>query len=202
MVVGFEEIYRSAFPGETALEAFVACVERSFVDPERTPAKIILHQAGRMVRVGDELRGIEPGSHAFQVMFLTIAAEAVAKLYFDFREEGESRKYAQRFFGEICEERDRERLNRAFWALRSGRYLSSDEAVNFLYDVRCDLAHEAKYDTFYLEVQPGVQHFIPGWRGGEPLRVEITLDEIRRIVLKGAVVACRKRLPPETDCLY
>ena len=134
---------------------------------------------------------------ALQVLFYFIAAESVSKRETNFQGRGESKRHVVRFFGDVCDERARKRLDRAFSRLDK-TYLTWEEAVEFLYGVRCDVAHEGAYDELTLDVEPGRQWYTPG--GGEPLGVHITLPELREIILGGAIRACNTMLPSGHEC--
>jgi hypothetical protein len=156
---------------------------------------MILHQAARMVWLADRIDKVARGRPALQVLFYLIAAEAVAKIAFQFKKVGQSKRYVKRFFGEICSKVHRTRLARAF-SYSGIRFLSPESAVDLLYGVRCNVAHEGMYYNFNLMDDDNIlttTHV----QGQENLVSHITLEEIRRVVLEGALLGAKKRLAAE-----
>ena len=176
MEVDFEALYGDAFPEDPGIRTFVCCVENASIDPEKSRAKITLNTAARNVWIADRLEEIAPGRQALQVLFYMVAAEAVAKLFIGYAGRGASKKHVMLFFAENCDDAARERLDKAFRRLDES-FLTWKESVEFLYQVRCDVAHEGVFDHLGLEVQPGVQWYTPSEDG--PLGVCITPREIR-----------------------
>jgi hypothetical protein len=162
-----------------------------------------------MLWLSDQIERLAAGRPAFQILFYLIAGELVAKIVFNFRGEGGSRKHVHRFFEEICSG-DRSRLANAFFELggRGRRYLSREEVVDVLYEVRCDVVHEGRYYDFNMRStgHPMRTHrvlrkpqqissrscFVPGWPFN--LYTELSVSELREIVLRGVVTATRKLL--------
>jgi len=154
-----------------------------------TPARVVMHQAARMVWLGDQIDQVARGRPALQILFFMIAAEAVAKLADGFEDEGQSRKYVRRFFLNICSDDHRARLAGALCG--SVGWLSAEEVVDFLYDVRCDVAHRGKYFDLHLP-RPELDEaeLVVNWRE-KTLFATITIGELRRIVLEGTVLAAK-----------
>src|ERR1022692_3289789 len=61
--------------------------------PSKNDAKVILHQGGRMVWLGDRGDEVASGRPAFQILFYLIAAELVAKIADGFEGKYKSGKY-------------------------------------------------------------------------------------------------------------
>jgi len=204
--IDFVSLYRPVF--RTLAECQEFCQHVESLPPPSQP-KIMLHQAGRMLWLADQIEGVAAGRPAFQILFYLVAGELVAKIVFNFRGEGESRKYVHRFFEEICSG-DRSRLANGFFELegRGRRYLSCEEVVDVLYDVRCDVVHEGRYYDFNMRRtgHPMRTHrvlakrqpissqscSVPAWPVN--LRTELSASELREIVLRGVVTATRKLL--------
>jgi hypothetical protein len=186
--IDFAEFYAAALPDSTGIREFVRKVDA--LGPEHNEAKIVLHQAARMVWLGDRLDEVAHGRPALQVLFYLIAAEATAKIVFGFAGEGKSRHYVWRFFADICSDKHRARLGQAF---SSVVFLSWERAVDVLYRVRCNVAHVGMYYSFNLPLEgdsvPIVTHVGPG-----NCVSHITLSGLRRITLEGAVLGCQKVL--------
>ncbi len=181
--IDFAAFYAEVFPSLDAAKAFYSELDLL------PPAKTVFHQVARMVWLADQIDEVARGRPAFQVLFYFIAAELVAKLRFQFKGEGESRKYVHRFFAEICDEGTRNRLSRSFCRLPYGD-LTSDEVVNLLYRIRSDVVHEGMYYCFELKLEEDncaqVVHV-----DGVSFSTTLTIQELRRMILKGAVSASK-----------
>src|SRR5260370_22200672 len=149
--IDFPLFYAEVFPSLDAAKTFYKQLED--LPPEKNAAKIVFHQAARMVWLADQIDEVARGRPALQILFYLIAAELVAKITFDFQGEGESRKYVRRFFAEICSNDTRARLAKSFSGTHSVP-LSSQDAVDLLYNIACDVAHEGNYSSFHLPL-PG-----------------------------------------------
>ncbi len=107
-------------------------------------ALLIMNHTARLLWLADRVERVARGRPGLQIMFFMIAAEAVAKLFDDYAGEGDSKRYALRFFASICSQEHRDRLV----ALSSGlpHAGSSPTAVaEHLYRIRCDVAHRWRY---------------------------------------------------------
>jgi hypothetical protein len=207
--IDYSEFYAPAFSDPAEARKFVEDAE-NFKDQDPLPARII-HQAARMLWLADKMDDIAPERPALQVLFFLIAAEAVAKMVFGFSGQGKSREYVGKFFEEICDESHRQRLGAAYKRIlpssnfrrHSDLRVTREEAVNFLYDVRCDVVHEGQYFmTMPLKTSADshLNAIVTVWdtkNQKEPefgLSVFMTAAELRQIVLKGAVNGCRKAM--------
>ncbi len=195
--INFAMLYLPAFANIKESQKFVDQVEST----PKNNAKVILHQAGRMIWLGDQIDKVAAGRPALQILFFMIAAEAVAKMVFDYKDEGKSKAFSKRFFSDICDERHRKTLGAAFaWgsskAFPRGGLLSWEETTELLYAVRCDVAHRGKYYDLHLKQQRDSEQtdvISHKWKD-RPIIARITLQDIRRIVLQGAIRGCRKVL--------
>ena len=157
-------------------------------------AKIILHQAARMLWLSDRVDEVSRGRPALRILFFAIAAEAVAKLTDGFEGEGKSRAYVQHIFREICSDEHRSLLGRAFQS-SAGQWLSPLDAVDFLYDVRCDVAHRGQYYDLNLPRPEVGETELFTSSAGDSLIAHLTASQLRQIVLEGAVLAARRLNP-------
>src|SRR5574337_1948541 len=196
--INFVEFYAPAFSNAAAAQAFVACVEA--ISAQQSKAKIVLHQAARMLWLADHIEPFARGRPALLILFYVIAAEAVAKLVKGFQGEGESKKHVRLFFEEICSAHHRSILADAFRKSVGGSALSLRETVDLLYDVRCDVVHEGQYFVFTLP-EPSDTSALLTVYGGQSLIPKITASELRRIVLEGALVGAAQLLPRDSLCL-
>ena len=189
------DFYSPAFPNKQETREFV-----TYVKSLEHPAKVILHQAARMLYLAEIVH--QPGRPALEVLFFLIAAEAVAKSVFNFEGEGESRRYVKRFFQEICNDKHKTLLSQAFkkqiaeTGFVSDDYLTLDETIDFLYDVRCDIVHRGIYfDNLWLKEKRSDENLLFQWKNLQYISPDISTNSLRKIVLEGAVLGCRIALP-------
>jgi hypothetical protein len=185
--IDFEEFYRPLFPTEAECKQFSDRVENA-PDSQR-PVKEVFHQAARLTWLGDRINEIAAGRPALQILFYLITAETIAKLTYRFEGRGRSREYVHAFFEKLCSSGDQSILANAFSESPSRRALSLSEAVDLLYDVRCDVAHRGMYYVFNLPIEG---HDYPELviLGDMSVETMLTLGTLRQIVLRGAVRAC------------
>lgn len=188
--------YSRAFQSRGGASDFVRCVED--VPVEKSKAKIVLYQAARMLWLGEQIETIAKARPAFQVLFQLIAAELVAKLAYDFKGDGQSRKHVHLFFEEICSDGHRGVMTGLFRDPR-GPAITLPGIVDLLYDIRCDVVHEGRYFTFTM----------PDERGGVPLVTIIgerhliaraPICDLHQVVLEGAILGALRLLPEESPC--
>jgi hypothetical protein len=193
--IDFPAFYEEVFPNLEAAKDFYSKVDA--LPPEKNAAKIVLHQAARMVWLADQIDTVARGRPAFQILFYLIAAELVAKITFNFKSEGESKNYVRRFFSEICSDQAKARLGTSFNQTPFGT-VTLEEAVDLLYRIRCDVVHEGMYYAFQLPCDkqefPELVHI-----NGTSFTTNITIREIRRMVLEGAVLASERLLEAVQD---
>jgi hypothetical protein len=185
--IDFPELYAPVFGSLAASTEFFETIQ-SLPDSKKD-AKVVLHQAGRMVWLADMIDEVARGRPAFQVLFYLVAAELVAKIAVGFEGEGQSRSHVQKFFTEICSSESKQRLS---WAFRhaGGAYLSLAATVDLLYKVRCDVVHRGQYYTFSLQRSESSIPMLSSVGEHSPIS-EISLPDLRQIVLEGAVLAAK-----------
>jgi hypothetical protein len=187
------ELYRPVFADTKATREFCETVEN--LPPTQNKPKILLHQATRMIWLADQIERVAAGRPAFQILFYLIAAELVAKIVFNFGGEGQSRKYVHRFFTEICSDESKKKLAQAF-RHNTGQHLSFGQAVDLLYNVRCSVVHEGRYFEFTLRRETDGFSVLTGY---DDTLTDMTIGEIRQIVLEGAILGCRKLLESSSE---
>jgi hypothetical protein len=184
--IDFSAFYVPVFDG--SLEASSKFYEAVAEQGVNRDAKIILHQAARMVWLADRIEEVAAGRPSFQVLLYLTAAELVAKIVSRFEGEGESKKHVRKFFCEICEPPQRDRLGTAFRAV-GGTFLTLEKTVDYLYEIRCDVVHRGQYYTFSLRT--GGIPLLTG-TGSNDVIAEISLPELRQIILAGTVSAAKQ----------
>ena len=192
--IDFPAFYTEVFPNLEAAKSFYEQLED--LPPEKNAGKIVFHQAARMIWLADQIDEVARGRPAFQVMFYLTTAELVAKVRFDFNGEGESRKHVHRFFGELCSDATRTKLAKSFTRLRYGE-VPFTEVVDLLYDIRCDVVHRGMYYGFQLAM-PGDDFPQMVHMNETSFTTNLTIPELRHMVLEGAVLASRKLLDAAT----
>jgi hypothetical protein len=196
--------FRPYFPIEGEAAAFVdRCerINRDYRTPEEmddsTP-KIMMHQTARLIVISDAVRRLDGAHDPLSLMFMLICAECVAKLFENQPQDGRSRHYVRTFFEEHVLPEDRQKLIESFLRTRPAR-MTYREIVDLLYDIRCDVAHEGRYWGFSFpdaQTTRAILNLHPKHRQGkQPVTVMMTLDELKRIVVRGCIAATNKRLP-------
>lgn len=225
--INHTEMYRGVFDNDPEkAKSFIDAVKKKAAkDPDAHRAKLILHETSRMVWLADRIdrKDIAYYRPAFQVLFYVISAEAVAKRFDDFREEGFSAAYVQKFFKEHCTGGARAMLGKAFSLGRTTGFVKWENVVDLLYDIRCRLAHEGRYSSLMLPEKSGKPVLCvdwgtvedkglppqppkpsskkgkgklkPKWKAPDQMYAHITVKELRRIILEGAVEAAKKLVP-------
>ncbi len=193
--IDYPVFYATVFPSVDAARSFYKRLED--LPPEKNAAKIVFHQAARMVWLADQIDEVARGRPAFQVLFYLTSAELVAKITFDFKGEGDSKKHVHRFFTEICSDNTREKLAMAFSRLPYGE-VTPTEVVNLLYDIRCDVVHRGMYYGFQLAM-PGDDFSQLTHTNGISFTTNLTIPELRHMVLEGAVLASKRLLKEAHD---
>jgi hypothetical protein len=71
---------------------------------------------------------------------------------------------------------------------RTSEFLSTREAIDILYEVRCDVVHEGKYwsSVIFMREERMMLHRERGVIAG------ISIEEIRTLIVSGTVTACLK----------
>jgi hypothetical protein len=185
--IDFEQFYRSLFRTEAESASFSSRVENA---PEaQRPVKIVFHQAARLVWLGDRINEVAAGRPALQVLFYLIAAETIAKLTYKFDGRGQSRDYVRAFFEKLSRNADQLVLANAFYESPPSRRLNLREAIDLLYDVRCDVAHRGMYYVFALPMDNEETPQLVSL-GDRTVETRLSLNALRDIILKGAIRSC------------
>ena len=192
--IDFQEFYSPAFSTPAEIRAFLEHAQGTAIGV--SPATRILHQAARMIWLGDQLEPVAASRPALQVLFYLIAAEASAKLLRGFADEGQSRAHVRLFFEEICSDQHRLALVSGFRLASHAGIAPIRAVVDLLYDIRCDVVHEGRYFEFQMQ-EPGEPPCISGVRD-EVITVRMSIRDLRQVVLEGAVRAARQAMGSES----
>lgn len=182
--------YRPHFDDPQSLSDFVESCQA--LAPPNHSAKIMMHQARRLVELADAMEAVRPGRDALKVFFLIVCAEALAKLADGATDEGRSRAYTRRFFDECTLACDRQLLEQSFVGVDDDgfpRFLSLGDVIDVLYNVRCDVAHEGRYWEFTF-----CDNGIPMINSNPEIEVRLSYQEFRNVLVRAAINAIRSVL--------
>ena len=185
--------YKPHFPSQLAAEQFVEACENLEPSGANHLAKIMMHQAQRLVTIVDDLPKFRPNQEPLQVLFLLMCVENISKLHDGFSGEGKSRHYVQRFFATFLSTRGKDAISYGF-TMNADRLprLGFSKAVDLLYDIRCDVVHEGNYTDFaFHDGQDSMVNTNPD------VIAEIRFALIRNIVVEGCINAIRDKLANE-----
>lgn len=195
--INYGNVLKSAFADSSEAERFVNSVEE--VSAKFNTPAVIIHQAARLVWLADRIEEVAKARPALQIFFFLIAAEAVTKLFYKYRGEGKSKAYVKKFFHELCTDEHRKQLSSAIKI--DEVFMTADECVNFLYKIRCDVAHEGRYFQLFLPettIPPDTSLVQSDSIGCyyDDARVDtyISASALREIIVQGSVRASRMSL--------
>lgn len=151
--------------------------------------KLMLHQTYRLVSLANDILIIRPGKESLQLLFLLICAEHIAKLYYNYSEDGKSKYYTKIFFSHIIGDADKQKLERSFCTDRL-EPMSAEDIANALYNVRCGVVHEGNYWDFHFH--DGKTQML---NINQNMMVKITVNEFKAIVVNGCINAVRNYSP-------
>lgn len=177
------DFYEPFFQSREAARAFVERCESLTPDDPNHIAKIIMHQAQRLVSIADDLPKIRSQRESLQLVFLLICAEHIGKLHAGFKGEGKSRAYVQDFFHNFLSDDDRYKLETGFSDYNS-QLLGLKQVIDLLYQVRCDVVHEGRYWGFTFH-----DGDTPKLNGEPDVIVNLQFRELRDIIIRGCVKA-------------
>jgi hypothetical protein len=182
--------YRPHFPSQMAAEEFVDACEKLQPSAPNHVAKIMMHQAQRLVSIVDDLPKFRPHQEPLQVLFLVMCAENIAKLHDGFSGEGKSRYYVKKFFANFLSQTDKDAISYGFTVNAAPLPpFGFSKAVDLLYDIRCDVVHEGNYTDFaFHDGQTPMVNTNP------EVIAEIRLGQVRDIVVRGCIFAIKDKL--------
>jgi hypothetical protein len=183
--------YLRYFPTETETRDFINACEQQL--PPNNTAKILMHQAQRLISLSDDIIKIRPHTDSLRLLFLLMCAENIAKLHDGFTGEGLSRKYVHKFFTDFLSDNDEQGLGAGFRDNSASAHLlptlGLNKAVDMLYEIRCDAVHEGKFWSFAFH--DGTMSMV---NTDPDVIAEITFDSLRDIVVRGSINATRSKL--------
>ena len=184
--------YLPYFPTETDARAFVESSEQ--LPPSNNTAKILMHQAQRLISLSDDILQIRRHTDSLRLLFLMMCAENVAKLHAGFAGAGESRNYVRRFFNQFLSAEDKATLGAGFRDNSASAHLlptlGLEKAVDMLYEIRCDVVHEGEFWSFAFH--DGTMSMV---NTNPDVIADITFKNLRDIVVRGCINAIKSKLP-------
>ncbi len=181
------DFYRPYFADKTRLQTFVtSCAAQT--GPTRA-AKLIMHQVRRLVMLADEMETVRTARDSLTIFWYIVCAEAASKLQADYDKAKKSKIHVRRFFREFASSADKEVLARGFQRPEHAEPMTLIEAVDTLYAVRCDVAHEGNYWDFTLAQGLDMINVSP------PAVVSLTSQTLRDILVRTGINAAQSRLP-------
>jgi hypothetical protein len=178
-------LYEPFFESEIEARTFAESFESLKLGNPLHPAKIMMHQAQRLVSFADDLFKIRKNNETLPLLFLLICAENIAKLSDNFNGEGHSKLHVRNFLSWFLTPEEQDKLCTNI-TRNDRRSLYLQETIDALYEVRCDVVHEGKYRGFHFH------------DGGTPMInsepdvvVSLTLDDFRSLVVKGCIRAIK-----------
>jgi hypothetical protein len=117
------------------------------------------------------------------LLFLLICAENIAKLANNFDREDKSKQYVRNFFNWFLSPEEQDKLCSNI-SKHDRRSLSLQEAIDALYEVRCDVVHEGKYWGFHFH-----DGATPMINLESDVVVSLTFETFRSLVVKGCINA-------------
>ncbi|MFH4436822.1 hypothetical protein [Vibrio diabolicus] len=183
--------YKSYFDSELELNKFVLRCEAVLKNEPEHRAKLMMHQGKRLVTLANGMESIAASRDALKLMFLIIACEHIAKVHDQFVGEGQSKAHVIKFFENFLTVEEQEKIVRGIELC--GKDYNLQDVVKELYSSRCDVVHEGHYFSFEFATQqyPSV---LSGRGGKQMLRVTLTYEEFRKLIVSGIIRATKKAL--------
>lgn len=171
------------------LKAVIArCLELEPEMPEFKARRMML-QCKRLVDISEAQENATENSHALKLFFLVVLAENSAKFYYNYEGDGSSKKYVRKYFEEMMPEEYRDYLQGNLF--EPGKPLNLRFSVDFLYAVRCDVAHEGMYYMFHF--RDGDCSLLVD-AGGTMASIDLRYEDLVKIVVITAYVSIKNRL--------
>ncbi|WCE31124.1 hypothetical protein [Vibrio sp. SCSIO 43137] len=183
--------YKEYFDSELELNKFILKCEAVLKDEPAHRAKLMMHQGQRLVTLANGMESIAASRDALKLMFLIIACEHIAKVHDQFVGEGQSKAHVIKFFENFLSTEEQQTLVRGI-ELCGGKYNLQD-VVKELYTSRCDVVHEGHYFSFDFATQQ-FPSILSGRGNKQLLRVTLTYEEFRKLVVSGIIRATKQAL--------
>jgi hypothetical protein len=184
----WKTFYRPYFESEKQFVDFIAICEGLEHDDKKHRAKIMMHQGQRLISLSAHAAALDGDKDPLKLFFLIVCAEAVAKLYADYKNEGQSKKFVRYFYQRFCMDGEKRALLEGLELC--GVKPALEKVIDALYRVRCDVVHEGQYWGFSFATAKH-RSMLSG-REGQVMRVAMTYDELKSIVCNGVIRATKQ----------
>lgn len=170
---------------EDALEFLKLCVGKYMYDPDAGPGPYVHDLADTLVQQPHTILSLADSITDSDYLRLTLVmtlVESTSKIWFNYHQAGNSKKYCMKFFQELCPEQCLSLL------LKIVNTPDLSSAIDFLYNVRCKAVHEGKLHTWHTFSRH------EGWKSDNSLYV---YNALRHVVLSGCIETIRKSFDKE-----
>ncbi len=164
------------------------CLELHSEMPEFNARRMML-QCKRLVDISQAQENATENSDALKLFFLIVLAENSAKFYDDYVGDGQSKKYVRKFFEEMMPENCKDFLKINLTV--QDQPVAFRNSVDFLYSVRCDVAHEGMYYQFHFK---DCDYSLIVQAGEVMASNNVRYDELVKIIVIAAYVSIRNKL--------
>ena len=167
----FDELYKNIYNNDKAPKMF--------------------HQTARIISLADKLGDYIAYRPAINLLFYIMTAELVAKLYYNFEEEGKSKEYVKKFFNDFCTIDNKQKLSTSI--KKDDAYLLFEDVIDFFYKIRCDVVHEGNYYKYsFNESNTDENNYsnaeLPNYK------INIRIEEIRKLIIESSINAVRMKV--------
>lgn len=165
-----------------------ACMTLDPSAPEFNARRMML-QCKRLVDISNAQQQATINNHALKLFFIIVLAENSAKFYYEFDGDGQSKKHVRKFFEEMMPEHHRGFLQKNI--TNPGQPPCLRFAVDFLYSVRCDVAHEGMYYKFHFRDS---SYPLMVDAGDKMASISLTYEDLVKMTVETAYVSIREKL--------
>jgi hypothetical protein len=180
-----KEFFKDYFNNESDFDEFY----KSIYSNDKAPK--MLHQIARIISLADELGDYIEYRPAINLLFYIITAELVAKLFYDFEDEGRSKEYVKKFFNDFCTNNSKQKLSNSI--IKDSIYLSFEDVIDFFYKIRCDVVHEGNYSKYSFN-ESDSDEIVYSNAELPNYKINIRIEEIRKIVIESSIFAIRIKI--------
>ena len=168
------------------------CFELDSKMPEYCARRMML-QRKRLVEISEAQEKVTGNSDALKLFFLIVLAENSAKFYHYSDDDGNSKAYVRKFFEEMmpinCSKFLKENLTIAPPKINEPPNLRY--AVDFLYAVRCDVAHEGLYYMFHFKDKDSA---LVVDAGKKTASINLRYEDLVNIIVQTVYVSIKSKL--------
>ena len=177
----YKLFYKDCFSNENEYVEFYEKIKTCDNAPK------MFHQTARIISLADQLGGYIYDRPAINMLFYIMTAELVAKLYHNFNEDGQSKKYVKKFFVEFTSNNNKTILENSI--KKNNVFISLDEVVEFFYKIRCDVVHEGNYYKYSFQSkntsESSINIQLPKYE------VIISIEDVRNIIIDSSINAIK-----------